>query len=93
MFRPENESREFTQFGVGSIITVGPRERYLVCSQYDDSLFLLDLKTFKRATADTRAVADVSHITENEARALVHSLSEGAAFSDYTYDAKGLKDK
>lgn len=93
MFRLENESRKLAQFGVGSIIAGGLCERYLVCSQYDDSLFLLDLKTFKRATADTRAVADVSHITENEARALVHSLSDGGAFSDYTYDAKGLKDK
>ena len=91
MFRPEKESPELVKFGAGSIITGNQYERYLVCSQYDDSLFLLDLKTFKKVTADTRAVADVLHITENEARALVHNLNNGGAFSDYTFDAAGLK--
>ena len=92
MFRPENESREFTQFGVGSII-IGGRSRYLVCSQFDNFLFLLDLKTFREASDGAVEVTDVNFITENEARALVHSLSDGGAFSDYNYDSKGLKDK
>lgn len=101
MFREKGKSmmREDT-FGVGSVIALHTRGiKYLVMGDSTTNrVYLLNLKNFKRALVEV-AVEDINHLTENEVRNLVLGLSIQHTlclniqntFSDFTFDAKGLK--
>jgi len=93
MFRGIQSSKmEDTQFGVGSTITgcAGNSERWLVISVTPGYAGLLNLSSMC-VVVDKVKVEDINFMTQAEVRTLSGHTDTNNAFSDFTFDPKGLK--
>ena len=86
-----NTEIKLDHFGAGSVIDGHSYGKWLVIQCDSDSVSLVNLNTFDVVDGLVR-VSDVYHLTENEARELVQECLDWA-FSDFDYDAVGLKVK
>lgn len=93
-FRPINAPSPMTKehFSVGSIFYLSKNERFLVVADNSiSSVFLVSLETFTRTKNAAVKVLDINWITEEEARAICNLANTNAAFSDFDFNEKGLK--
>lgn len=89
MFRGTKKSElDPKNFGAGSIVKEGNFQEYLVVSSNGKYARLLNLKTFELFDP-TIEVEDPNFLSKDETRSVIKSLS--GTFTDYEYDAKGMK--
>lgn len=82
------------KFGIGSIISVGTNESYLVVSYGNETnirlVSLVDFSVVDVAQKNFVVVEDENYMSVDEVRKLVYQI-EGTAFSDCKFDSAGLK--
>lgn len=87
IFRGTGDSEmSFKHMGVGS--TVHADLSMVIISTGSSVINMLDTATFTLRGTPT-VVEDMHHISENELRQCMSNI--GLAFSDFTFDAKGIK--
>jgi len=93
MFRDETKKTALhpEHFGAGSIIDTCMGKKYLVFEICHNRVRVLNLTTFEVEPEVVFDVEDANHMTENEVREIVRALKDGYTFSDYRFDARGLK--
>lgn len=88
MFRDTKSGRSVKHFGIGSTIKTGNIDAYLVVLVEQNTVGLIDLKTFDLCAHKVK-VADFNYLSEEEARDLVSKTP--FAVSDFDFNPKGFK--
>ena len=90
MFRNEvGHEMDHKYFGVGSVCDSHTNGKYLVVST-QLGVGLMSLKTFKQPLKLLR-VEDENYLKECEVRHLIDEIGLPITFTDWSFDAKGLK--